>query len=85
MYWASSGTGIYDMREVDLAIVEHDGSVSVLKHSWADAAQKSDVVKDVLKARTEAIGDAGTPPPHTRTDSSYALDQPVSRTPTQAA
>lgn len=77
--------GIHDMREVDLAIVEHDGSVSVLRHSWAEAAQKSDVVKDAVQQRKEAIGDAETPPPHKRTDSSYALDQPVSRKPTQAA
>ncbi len=77
--------GIHDMREVDLAIVEHDGSVSILKHAWADTAQKFDVLKDDIKARDEMIGGAETPPPHTRTDSSYALDQPVSRKPTQAA
>src|SRR5688500_14419501 len=28
--------GIHDMREVHLAIVEMDGAVSIMKHSWAD-------------------------------------------------
>ena len=40
------------MREVHLAAVEHDGQVSVLKHSWAEAAQKADVIKDEEAART---------------------------------
>src|SRR5918995_4774226 len=38
--------GIHDMREVHLAEVEHDGSVSVLKHSWAEPAQKADVLEE---------------------------------------
>ena len=69
--------GIQDMREVHLAVVEHDGSVSVLKHSWAQEAQKSDVGMDEQKAQEEEIGDTASPPPNKRTDSSYALDQPV--------
>jgi uncharacterized membrane protein YcaP (DUF421 family) len=69
--------GIQDMREVHLAVVEHDGSVSVLKHSWAQEAQKADVVKDEEKAQRAEIGDTETPPPNKRTDSSYALAQTV--------
>src|SRR5688572_1643144 len=38
--------GIHDMREVHLAVVELDGSVSVLKHDWAEPAQKADVLTD---------------------------------------
>jgi uncharacterized membrane protein YcaP (DUF421 family) len=66
--------GIHDMREVHLAVVEHDGSVSVLKHPWADAAQKADVVDDDKRERRKVIGDTDTPPPEKRTDSSKALD-----------
>jgi uncharacterized membrane protein YcaP (DUF421 family) len=77
--------GIHDMREVHLAVVEHDGSVSVLKHSWADPAQKFDVRKDEDKAREEVIGDSETPPPNKRTDSAYALDQARRKPKKQAA
>lgn len=65
--------GIYDLREVHLAIVEPDGSVSVLKHPWAEFAQKADVLKDEAQARRAAIGDRDTPPPSKRTDSTKAL------------
>ena len=66
--------GIHDMREVHLAIVELDGTVSVLKREWADPAQKADVVKDQARAREEALGDKETPPPSHRTDSRSALN-----------
>lgn len=67
--------GVHDMREVRLAIVEHDGSVSVLRHAWADHAQKADVLKEEERARDLALGDRDTSPPDTRTDSAKALDQ----------
>lgn len=67
--------GIYDLREVHLAIVEPDGSVSVLKHPWAEPAQKADVLKDEEQARRAAIGDRDTPPPSKRTDSKQALGE----------
>jgi uncharacterized membrane protein YcaP (DUF421 family) len=67
--------GIHDMREVHLAIVENDGTVSVLKHPWAEPAQKADVVKEENARRAAAIGDSDTPPPLKRTDSKEALDQ----------
>jgi uncharacterized membrane protein YcaP (DUF421 family) len=66
--------GIHDMREVHLAIVELDGTVSILKHEWADPAQKADVVKDEARAREQVIGDTDTPPPSQRTDSPQALN-----------
>jgi uncharacterized membrane protein YcaP (DUF421 family) len=67
--------GIHDMREVRMAVVEYDGSVSVLKHTWAEPAQKADVIKDEERARARVIGDRDTPPPEKRTDSRIALDQ----------
>jgi uncharacterized membrane protein YcaP (DUF421 family) len=65
--------GILDMREVHLAVVEHDGSVSVLKQPWAEPAQKGDVLQEQQKQRARAIGDAAEPPPPKRTDSRRAL------------
>jgi uncharacterized membrane protein YcaP (DUF421 family) len=64
--------GIHDMREVHLAVVENDGTVSVLKQTWADAAQKADVLDEENKERTRAVGKHDTPP-EKRTDSSFAL------------
>ena len=61
------------MREVHLAIVEHDGTVSILKQPWAEPAQKADVLDDERRQRAEAFGDQGEPPPTKRTDSRQAL------------
>ena len=77
--------GIQDMRQVRLAVVEHDGSVSVIKYSWAEVAQKADVLKEEARARAEALGDDEMPPPDKSTDSSMALEQPAPRRPEQAA
>lgn len=66
--------GIHDMREVHLAVLEHDGSMSVLKHSWAEPAQRADVDKEEEKRRRAAIGNQDTPPHDVRTDSRKALD-----------
>lgn len=67
--------GIHDMREVHLAIVEHDGSVSVLKQSWAEPAQKADVLEDERERRIRAIGKEDETPASKRTDSRKALGQ----------
>jgi uncharacterized membrane protein YcaP (DUF421 family) len=66
--------GVTDMREVRLAVVEHDGRVSVLKHSWAEPALRADVVKTEADARTAITGGTDAPP-EKRTDTSTALDQ----------
>jgi uncharacterized membrane protein YcaP (DUF421 family) len=66
--------GIHDIREVHLAVVELDGTVSVLKHQWADSVQKADVDQDEARARDKAIGDTDTPSPSQRTDSRSALN-----------
>ena len=47
----------------------------VLKQTWAEPAQKADVVEDEQQARAEVIGKQETPPPDKRTDSPQALDQ----------
>jgi uncharacterized membrane protein YcaP (DUF421 family) len=65
--------GIQDMRDVHLAVVEHDGSVSILKQSWAEPAQKADVLEDEQKLRARTIGDQDQPPSMKRTDSRQAL------------
>jgi uncharacterized membrane protein YcaP (DUF421 family) len=69
--------GIHDMREVHLAIVEHDGTVSVLKHPWAEPAQKADVREHEGTLRERALGGRETPPADKRTDSRQALDLQV--------
>jgi uncharacterized membrane protein YcaP (DUF421 family) len=66
--------GICDIREVRLAVVEHDGTVSVLKQKWAEPAQKADVLKEEDRERQRAIKDQDSPPPDKRTDSPKALD-----------
>jgi len=66
--------GVHDMREVHLAVVELDGTVSILKHEWADPAQKADVVQEDARAREQVLGDKDTPPPSLRTDSPTALN-----------
>jgi uncharacterized membrane protein YcaP (DUF421 family) len=64
--------GIEDMREVRLAVVEHDGSVSVLKYSWANPAQRADLLPEEDRAR-RALLQPDTPPPDKQTFSSKAL------------
>lgn len=65
--------GIRDMREVHLAVVEHDGTVSVLKHPWAEPAQKADVLQQENDRRTATLGGTVEPPSSKRTDSRRAL------------
>ena len=65
--------GIHDMREVRLATVENDGSLSVLKHEWAEPAQRADVIAEAREARARVMGGEDAPPPDKRTDSPRAL------------
>jgi uncharacterized membrane protein YcaP (DUF421 family) len=66
--------GIRDMREVRLGVVEHGGSVSILKYAWAEPAQKADLLEAQGKERADVLGDRETPPSQKRTDSPKALD-----------
>lgn len=67
--------GINDLREVKLAVIEHDGRVSVLKHRWAEALQKGDVRPEAGRMKQAATGGdtEGEPPIYVRTDSPEAL------------
>jgi uncharacterized membrane protein YcaP (DUF421 family) len=67
--------GVRDMREVEFALVEHDGTVSVVHYDWAQPVIKADVDKEMAKVRDEALGDKDEPPPSKRTDSPRALDR----------
>ena len=67
--------GVRDMREVEYALVEHGGTVSVVRYDWAQGVVKADVDKEMARARREAIGDRDEPPPSRRTDSPQALDR----------
>ena len=67
--------GIRDMREVEFAVVEHDGTVSVVQFDWAQPVMKADVDKEMDRARRQALDDRDEPPPSKRTDSAKALDR----------
>lgn len=67
--------GIRDMREVEYAVVEHDGTVSVVSYDWAQQVIKADIDKQMAAARKQALGDRDEPPPLKRTDSAKALDR----------
>src|SRR5512145_776706 len=54
--------GVRDMREVEFAVVEHDGSVSAVRHEWAEPAIKADVDPEQAKARDEALKGREEPP-----------------------
>jgi uncharacterized membrane protein YcaP (DUF421 family) len=66
--------GIRDMREVEYAVVEHDGTVSAVPFDWAEHVVKADVDKEMAAARRKALGDQDETPPSKRTDSPRALD-----------
>ena len=67
--------GVRDMREVEYAVVEHDGSVSVVPFDWAEPVIKADVDKQMAKAREDALKGRDEPPPSKLTDSPRALDR----------
>jgi uncharacterized membrane protein YcaP (DUF421 family) len=67
--------GIRDMREVEIAVVEHDGSVSAVPYEWAQPVIKADIDRELAKARDEALKGRDEPPDSKRTDSPRALDR----------
>lgn len=67
--------GVRDMREVKLAVVECDGSVSVIRESWAEPAQKADVDAAERKLKDEALKGRDDPPHYKRTDTPRALEE----------
>jgi uncharacterized membrane protein YcaP (DUF421 family) len=68
-------SGIQDIREVHLAIVETDGKVSVLKHDWAAPADKADVDETYKRRRDKALDGREKPPPGKQTDPPHALGE----------
>jgi uncharacterized membrane protein YcaP (DUF421 family) len=66
--------GIRDMREVEYAVVEHDGTVSAVPYDWAQPVLKADVDREMASARDRTLAGEDEPPPSKRTDSPAALD-----------
>jgi uncharacterized membrane protein YcaP (DUF421 family) len=66
--------GIRDLREVHLALVEDDGSVSVLKRSWAEPATKADFDKEAGREKARDTNGRDEPTGAERTDSRDWLD-----------
>jgi uncharacterized membrane protein YcaP (DUF421 family) len=60
--------GIHDLREVHLAVVEDDGTVSVLKRPWAEPAKRADVDKDAARQKREDTDGKDEPTGAERTD-----------------
>lgn len=67
--------GIRDMREVEYALVEHDGSVSAVPYDWAEKVIKADIDREMSRAREAALKGRDEPPDTKRTDSPRALDR----------
>ena len=60
--------GIRDLREVKLALVEDDGSVSVIRQSWAEPATRADVDEEAASRRRLDTGGKDEPTGADRTD-----------------
>jgi uncharacterized membrane protein YcaP (DUF421 family) len=59
--------GIQDLREVQLALIEDDGSVSVIRREWADAVKKADVDEKLAAQRKIDTGGRDEPGDDERT------------------
>jgi uncharacterized membrane protein YcaP (DUF421 family) len=66
--------GVRDLRQVQYAVVEADGTVSVVPYEWAEPVMKADVDESMARARQLALGGVEEPPPTHRSDSPQALD-----------
>jgi uncharacterized membrane protein YcaP (DUF421 family) len=62
------GQGIRDLREVDLALVEDDGSVSVLKKKWAEPVTCADVSEEAAREKLQDLEGREEPRGAERTD-----------------
>lgn len=60
--------GIQDVRTVKLALVEDDGTVSVIRREWAEPAVKADVDEDAAAERRSDVGESEDPKSAYRTD-----------------
>jgi uncharacterized membrane protein YcaP (DUF421 family) len=66
--------GIHDLREVHLALVEDDGSVSVLKRSWAEPVKKGDFDKNAARDKDKDTNGKDEPTGAERTDDRQWLE-----------
>jgi uncharacterized membrane protein YcaP (DUF421 family) len=62
------GQGIRDLREVELAMVEEDGSISVLKRKWAEPVTCADVSEEMQREKLKDLDDREEPRGAERTD-----------------
>jgi uncharacterized membrane protein YcaP (DUF421 family) len=62
------GQGIRDLREVELAMVEEDGTISVLKRKWAEPATCADVSEEASRAKLKDLDGREEPRGAERTD-----------------
>jgi len=62
------GEGIRDLREVALAVVEDDGSISVLRRKWAEPATNADVSEEMARAKLADLNGREEPRGAERTD-----------------
>ena len=66
---------VRDMREVQVAILETDGEMSVLRYEWAEPPQKADVLSEHERDRKEVLNGVDEAPASKRTDSPAALGE----------
>lgn len=62
------GQGIRDLREVALALVEDDGTISVLRRPWAEPATKAEVDEHAARRKKADTNDRDEPIGAERTD-----------------
>jgi uncharacterized membrane protein YcaP (DUF421 family) len=67
--------GIDDLREVKVAIIEHNGALSVIRQDWAEPVQKADVGLAMEEQKRADTGGDDEPMPEHRTDSPDLLDR----------
>jgi uncharacterized membrane protein YcaP (DUF421 family) len=60
--------GVRDMREVELALVEDDGSVSVLRRKWAEPVTNADISEEMMRAKLVDLDGREEPRGTERTD-----------------
>jgi uncharacterized membrane protein YcaP (DUF421 family) len=65
--------GVRDLREIRLATLETDGEMSVLRHDWAEPAQRADVSREHQREKERTLNGVEEPPASKRTDSAAEL------------
>ncbi len=67
------GQGVRDLREVALALVEDDGTISVLRRPWAEPAIKADIDEGAARQRKAGTNGRDEPVGAERTDDPFWL------------